>query len=594
MTESFEEEDDNGRTSIYVYNGVDSVPSTAIQVRVEPSITEIPFEAFFWHSAQSHLTTVELPEGLEKIGSHAFAHCSNLEMINIPSTVRVMEKAVFHSCFKLQEIFLPDGLLILGEMAFYYCRSLQTINIPPLIETIEVLSFAECTSLTQVILPTNLHEIKEHAFEKCKTLVSIDFPSSLRVIGNMAFQGTGLTALHLPDSLEHCGSFGEYKFPNLRIPPLITKFDTSIFGDTGQYNNLISIELSVNVKHVIYSDSVIARLPKLRSIAFPKGCSVDIGDNIEDIEKSYLRNFLFQKLLHRFDSLPLHELCYYHSYHNTDKVLSDMRRVIHPWATKTRCGKLSDVGKRQDYWSMTPLHILACTTKHHLELYQLLVEKYPETLVTKDHYGDTPLFYAFFCNAPIEVIEFLVESYVSKYPDFEFDWEHMTTYLARHFGHHQRIQMLVGTHRRYFPNQKLDLKNVVMKIASAPRDVSITTFRFLFSASIATRVNTLNVRRWSSNLCESIREVPGDELLPVYTMWVYNKLDAYESYKEATTLLELALWKMALAEHFVKKSRTCHQHSYQIQCRIHCGAGIVIQNVLPFLWHSSDFPGRTF
>jgi hypothetical protein len=60
------------------------VPSTAIQVRVEPSITEIPNAAFFWHSAQSHLTTVELPEGLEKIGSGAFVYCSNLEVIHIP------------------------------------------------------------------------------------------------------------------------------------------------------------------------------------------------------------------------------------------------------------------------------------------------------------------------------------------------------------------------------------------------------------------------------------------------------------------------------------------------------------------------------
>ncbi len=68
--------------------------------------------------------------------------------------------------------------------------------------------------------------------------------------------------------------------------------------------------------------------------------------------------------------------------------IRDLKRAIHLWCTKTRFGKLSDVGKLQDIVGMTPLHILACSTKHHLEMYQLLVEKYPENLVTKDQWED--------------------------------------------------------------------------------------------------------------------------------------------------------------------------------------------------------------
>lgn len=560
---------DDKINSIYIYNGIDSVPSTVTHLRVDPSVTEIPNEAF--QNCVS-LKQVELPEGLEKIGRNAFTGCKNLESINIPSTVREI-----------------------GGSAFSCCGALQSIDIPStVLQIIESATFLKCTSLAEVILPSNLNEIKDRAFEECKSLVSIDFPSSLRVIGKVAFQGAGLTEFNLPNSVEDCGSFSGCKFSNLRMPPLITKFDTSIFepriGGTGYYNNLFSIELSENVKHVIYPDSVMARLPDLRNIAYPKGCSVDIGDNIEDKEKSYLLSNLFPKLQHRFDDLPLHKICYYHSYHDTGIVLSDMRRLIHPRSTRTRCGKLCDVGRRKDYWSMTPLHILACSTKHHLEMYQLLIDKYPETLVCRDCYGDTPLFYAFWSNAPIEIIEFLAESCRSKHPDFKFDWEDMTRFLARRCVHARRFRILLDTHRHCFPDQKFDLKNVVMEVASKPHDVSITTYQFLLSASIATRLDSLNVRRWSSDLCASINEISElHPILPTITTRVYNKLEEYESYKEAATLLELALWKNAFDCRLHKKARIGHQHN-RIQCRIQCGADIVIQNVLPFLWLKTDGP----
>ena len=78
----------NATTSIYIYNGVGLVPSTATQVRVvDLFITKIPSFAFCFHV---QLMTVELPEGLEKIRSHTFAYCLNLEMINIPSTLCVI------------------------------------------------------------------------------------------------------------------------------------------------------------------------------------------------------------------------------------------------------------------------------------------------------------------------------------------------------------------------------------------------------------------------------------------------------------------------------------------------------------------------
>ena len=50
-----------GDDDIYLYNGVDDVPYDVCHVRVLPSVTEIPVEAF---RGRSELSYVELPEGL--------------------------------------------------------------------------------------------------------------------------------------------------------------------------------------------------------------------------------------------------------------------------------------------------------------------------------------------------------------------------------------------------------------------------------------------------------------------------------------------------------------------------------------------------
>ena len=39
--------------------------------------------------------------------------------------------------------------------------------------------------------------------------------------------------------------------------------------------------------------------------------------------------------------------------------------------------KLDPTGNQQDCLGMTPLHIVACSTVQNLELYQVMVEKYP-------------------------------------------------------------------------------------------------------------------------------------------------------------------------------------------------------------------------
>ena len=50
---------------------------------------------------------------------------------------------------------------------------------------------------------------------------------------------------------------------------------------------------------------------------------------------------------------------------------------------ETLQSKLDPTGNQQCYLRMTPLHILACSSVHDLELYRVIVEKYPANLILK-------------------------------------------------------------------------------------------------------------------------------------------------------------------------------------------------------------------
>lgn len=579
-------------SSIFIYRGVGAVPVDSTHVRVDASSTDIPQNAF---ASCRDLREVELPEGLQRIGESAFAFCTALTTVNIPSTVTVINQYAFRNCSKLEGIILPQGLVQLGSLAFYGCDSLQAIVVPPLIQILSGGIFWNCTGLTHVTLSTGLREIQGNVFTGCTSLVSVYFPSSLKRIWGASFSRVGLSTFTLPDSIESIGQsvFANSSFTNFRMPPLVAMFEVRIF-DGG--NAIVSIELSEGIEQVTCNDEdYYIELSELRNIAFPRG--VEFGLNNETLESfvSLAKVFpdkdgdeMLDSLRRRFEGLPIHNICYYHSYRDAETVLMDLKREINPWAAKF-LGKLNETGKRPDCLGMTPLHILACSTKHELVMFQLLVEKYPETLVTKDKWGDTPLTYALWCNAPRVVIQFLVESYQVNYPDYEFDWEGMIITMANSHAPLSNIQNLMDTHRQSFPNQKCDLKNLVITMVESITSPFIQrcargeTFRFLLHVSISERLNSLNVNRWRTLLEKSIDVIPDyANVRHHHTMPIYAELEEYELLKEATSVLELALWKVAIDNRLEKKSRIGDGASYRDQCRINCCAEIVIRNVMPF------------
>lgn len=86
-----------GDEEVFVYMGGDNVvvPQDAVRVRIHPSVTVIPEEAFI---NCTNLKEADLGEELLEIGTRAFFGCGALQRIIIPSTVTRIQECAFAYC----------------------------------------------------------------------------------------------------------------------------------------------------------------------------------------------------------------------------------------------------------------------------------------------------------------------------------------------------------------------------------------------------------------------------------------------------------------------------------------------------------------
>ena len=115
----------------------------------------IEFEAFY---RCTQLSTVVLGEGLEEIGANAFEHCTSLQRIVIPHTVKLIRPRSFNGCAQLTNVQLNERLRIIGKEAFGGCTSLQRIVIPRAVTSIDDKAFDGSSNLTHVVFCDEVEE----------------------------------------------------------------------------------------------------------------------------------------------------------------------------------------------------------------------------------------------------------------------------------------------------------------------------------------------------------------------------------------------------------------------------------------------------
>jgi hypothetical protein len=444
------------------------------------------------------------------------------------------------------------------------CYSLRQFVVASSVTTIEQCAFLSCTRLELVIFSETslLHEVQRNAFMFCKSLTKLPLPDSVTQIGMGAVGGcTSLTTF--------------------RIPHPMTAIDMNIFYPQ---NHLLTIEIPATVCSLTYhcrdiDNPHIGSFQDLRNVAFPPRCQVARNVTCKFISLVTLFSNdeeMTHMLSQRFEGLPIHGMCYHHTYGDVRDLI---RKINH------NLGGESMTGTRRDCIGMTPLHILACSTSHTMEMYQLLVLKYPENLVTKDGWGDVPLLYAFWSNAPKNIVLFLVESYKQLYPMFVLEWEKMIHTLIVGGAPALSVQNLLDVHKSNFSGHELNLHRVVthllVKLAELKEKQNlcssiVETFRVLLRVVVLDHIDSLGKGKWRCELMIAVNMIRFERTTEIFLL-----LDLCKSLRESTSILELALWKARI---LLGECVGDGMIGNRELCRINCGADIIVPNVLTFLW----------
>ena len=392
------------------------------------------------------------------------------------------------------------------------------------------------------------------------------------------------------------GAFSLCAFTTFRSPPLVI---TIPYGMLGECRNLLSLELPEKI--ICVKGNACFNCHSLRNVALASNTVVEENAFMDCLDLLHIfdtEKAIIDALRIRFVGLLIHSLVYYKSYYHHMSVEEFCNAI-----TIGENGELNPSGLQQDCLGMTPLHILTCSTVHHIEIYQVMVVKYPESLIVEDAWGATPLLYAIWGDSPSEIVHFLVDRYQSLYPDHEFDWSEMVFTLGRADASEGVIQNLLHIQQTLSPGYSIDWVKVLEGFAIFPSILCATahctsseTFCFLTRCSIATRINAIGVKHFRNAMVD---DWMGDDDGFNSREW-YNetlaKLEYYESeyqrLKEVTSLLELALWKARIGDasvDYVKAMEVGNKKmkmggiEFRVHCRISCGAEHVLENVLPYL-----------
>lgn len=101
----------------------------------------------------------------------------------LPPKLEVIASGVFQSCWKLKDVSIPQSgnLISIGAEAFARCSLLQSVLLPTTgLRRLERWTFASCTSLTHLWIPPTVEAIDDDdAVVHCPSLVSVEVPESL-------------------------------------------------------------------------------------------------------------------------------------------------------------------------------------------------------------------------------------------------------------------------------------------------------------------------------------------------------------------------------------------------------------------------------
>ena len=197
--------DINNHGVLVRYTGSESIVSI-------PGFVRSVFDEAFYNNPT--VVEVAIPQSVEYLGRHVFAHCNNLRKVMFECEKPRLRHKIFDHCPSLESVVLPNGIDEIPDSMFWGCSSLKSVNMPEKLKVIGENAFFECSTLGSVQLPESLLCINLQAFDRCSGLLTVDLPDSICHLGYRAFDGCSkLMMASMPSRAflpkNHLSPFGE-------------------------------------------------------------------------------------------------------------------------------------------------------------------------------------------------------------------------------------------------------------------------------------------------------------------------------------------------------------------------------------------------
>lgn len=266
---------------------------------------------------------IVLPNTVTKIDNEALKNNDNIVSITIPGSVKDIGNNAFEGCTKLERVIFTNpeqksNNLIIRISAFQNCKKLTECEIPARAYQVVGNIFKDCTSLTEVkvnaanpyyftqggvlfgpalvnykpqyddayvlqsypagrqgdyTIPSSVNDktidqIWTSGFEGASGLTGISIPASIGRLGTAAFEGTGLTHVTIPDTVEQVDPAvfqNCTKLVSVKLPAGLAEIDQYMFA------NCISLQY-VDMPDSITKINIYAfhNCTSLTSLALPK------------------------------------------------------------------------------------------------------------------------------------------------------------------------------------------------------------------------------------------------------------------------------------------------------------------------------------
>lgn len=206
-----------------------------------------------------------------RIGQRAFENNVNLKKIILPNTIVGIEDLAFAGCTALEYIDLPSSLKYM-EKDVFSGSGIRTLDLTD--TALRTFGCVDCPNLEAVKLPKNLSQLSFKCFENTPKLKSLTLPDSLGFIGGEAFVGSSIESIKIPKKVYY---IGESAFENTVINSVGfeegSKLETINKSAFKGCNNLKSIVIPASVTTIgAYAFSGCANLT---SVTFEEGSKLE-------------------------------------------------------------------------------------------------------------------------------------------------------------------------------------------------------------------------------------------------------------------------------------------------------------------------------